>query len=278
MRDIILGILGYDNIHDLVLRDLQWALNNRSMLERESFPREVLGYIVEVIVTRGYWRTWPMKYLIWKLKSMGFTVTRNHVVIGLDDFDKLLKAVDELYRETHKRYWYETLSGLQAFSRGIRRAGSLKKWIDTLHSLLVKGYEWKKHEYYKGIRGLGRKGSELILRDMGYFDRIPVDIHERRFILRTGIALLYGPPSKDPISLEFYIEALTRYSRENLEDVELGGVALGSAPGILDWAIWYFACEKESGDCKAICSSDPKCEKCPIRNACLYGKISGKTG
>ncbi len=105
---------------------------------------------------------------------------------------------------------------------------------------------------------------------MGYFDRVPVNIHERRLILRTDIALTYGPLNKDPAQPEFYSEALTRYCRETLKNVELDGIPLESAPGILDWAIWYFSCERESKDCKALCASSPKCNVCPIKNVCLY--------
>ncbi len=273
MKDIVLGVLGYDNIMEFVLRDLRWALNNRNSLEQESYPREILGYLVEVIITRGFWRMWPKHHLIKRLKSLGFTVVDDRIVVGLEEFDQLLRAVNDLFNETRKRYWQESLLSLQALSKGLRKAGSLKKWINTLYIIISNGNEWRKHEYFKGIKGLGRKSVELILRDMGYFDRIPVDIHERRFTLRTGIALIYGPSNKDPIQPEFYSEALKRYCKENLRDIELEGISLESAPGILDWAIWYFSCEKESKDCRAICSSNPKCDKCPIRDMCLYGRI-----
>ncbi len=273
MKSIALGILNYSNLKDHVIRDLHWALNNRNLINREPFPREILGYLIEVIVTQGYWRLWFKQQLINKLRNQGLVLYNDEIIVGVDDYNKLLQVVAELAEETGKPYWKKILDSLNALYEGLIRAGSLKVWIDTLYRLVSTGDNWKKHEYFRGIKGLGTKSVEMILRDMGHFDRVPIDRHERRFLLRTGIALVYGPPSKDPASPEFYSEALTNYCRENLNDVSLEGIPLGSAPGILDWAIWYFSCERESRDCKAICSSNPQCGICPIRDTCLYWRM-----
>ena len=240
---------------------------------RRLFPQEILGYLIEVIVTQGYWRPWFKHQLINKLKSLNLSLHNDKIIVRLEDYDKLLRAITELAEETGKPYWNKVLDSLRSLYKGLNKAGSLKVWINTLYKIVSTGNSWKKHEYYKGIRGLGPKSVEMILRDMGYFDRVPIDRHERRFLLRTGIALIYGPQNKDPALPEFYSEALTNYCRENLKDMELEGISLASAPGIIDWAIWYFSCERESKDCKAVCSSNPRCDVCPIRNACLYERI-----
>jgi len=284
MRGIVLGILNYEDIGSYVKHDLRWVLNNRKLLNEERFPPEVLGYLVEVIVTRGYWRVWPKNQLIRRLKlreGSGIRVGNGeHIIIELREFNQLLKVIDELSRERNSNYWMKALSSVQALMKGFHKAGSLKRWVDVLYSLATADRDepWKKHEYFKGIRGLGRKSVDIILRDMGYFDRVPVDIHERRFLLRTDIAVVYGPLDKDPTLPAFYSEALTTYCKENLKDISLEGISLESAPGVVDWAIWYFSCsskeetKEKSLKCKAICSSSARCGKCPIRDLCLYRK------
>jgi len=112
-----------------------------------------------------------------------------------------------------------------------------------------------------------------MLRDLSYFDRVPIDRHERRFLLRTGIALLYTSGEKDPLDYDFYSEALSRYCKQELRGVavDVDGISVPlDKPGIVDWIIWYFSCEREVEECKAICTSKPRCNECPIKDLCLY--------
>jgi len=121
---------------------------------------------------------------------------------------------------------------------------------------------------------VGFKGVHNILRDFGYFDMAPIDIHERRFLFRTGIALRYGPSSGDPRELEFYLTALRNFCKEELRGYTLLGIDLGEAPGIVDLIIWCFSCTKEGKEaCKGICSADPKCGICPINHCCIYYEL-----
>jgi hypothetical protein len=53
------------------------------------------------------------------------------------------------------------------------------------------------------------KGIDELLRDCGYFDRVPIDIHEQRFKVRTGIFQQYSP-SCDPLDKREYHEALVQ--------------------------------------------------------------------
>jgi len=273
MRELIIKLLKYSDIKDLVEDNVRWALENRDMLNKEVFPSRPLGIVLEVIITRGYWRVWPKYYLIEKLKSYGVSMPSDELIINYDNLNLILKALRSLYEERKGKFWKETLESVSAFIEGLKRAKSLKNWISKLYDLTSKGGDWKNHEYFKGIKGLGIKGVELLLRDMGYFDRVPIDIHERRFLLRTGIALVYGSSSRDPATPEFYSEALRRYCEENLRGLEILGIPLNKSPGIIDWAIWYFTCEKESRECKAVCSSKPRCEICPLKNICDYAKL-----
>lgn len=273
IKDIALRILDYDNIRELVIRNLRWALSNKDLINQEPYPRKVLGYIVEVVVTKGYWRKWFKQQLIEKLRDHKLLISNDEIVLGLEEYDILLQAVSELAEEIGSPYWNEVLNSLKMLHDRLIKAGSIKEWINTLYRIVSSGGGFKRHEFFRNIKGLGPKSVDMILRDMGYFDRIPIDRHERRFLLRTGIALVYGPPSGDPVSLGFYSEALRNYCRENLKNIRLEEIPLDSAPGVLDWAIWYFSCERESEECKAICSSRPRCEICPLRDICLYRRL-----
>ena len=283
-KDFINRLLKYDNIKEIVERDIKWALENKRKLREEKYPKEPLTTALEIIITRSYWRTWPWNRIKEKLKEKDFIVN-GEVLVGYEDLDTVLKIVNEIYRKTGKRFWKETYNSLANFKSALEKAKSLRKWIKELYKLVNEEAGWKSHEYFKGIKGLGFKGVNLLLRDMGFFDMVPIDIHERRFLLRTGIALCYGSPSGDPASLEYYIEALRSFCKECLEDFKLKDLfknitevpreyeTLSKAPGIVDWIIWYFACEREVEECKNICSSKPKCSLCPIRDLCLYSSL-----
>jgi hypothetical protein len=73
----------------------------------------------------------------------------------------------------------------------IKLVGDRKKnaVVNLLKYSTVK--QFTEHLYDKAEQGdtdvLGEKGRDNYLRDFGYFKRIPIDIHERRFLIRSGI-------------------------------------------------------------------------------------------
>jgi len=265
-----------DYVSEPVERDTRKFLGNREALVREAFPSRPLTSIVAIIVTRSWWRRWPWDRLTEALRERGYRRWEDGgPLIGIEDLAFVRETLQHLYSSSGKSIWREAAESLEFLEAKLRETGSLRAWSLKVYRA-VKGKEgrWKKHPYVEGIKGLGFKGVHNLLRDLGYFDMAPIDIHERRFLLRTGVALRYGPPNRDPLDLRFYLEALRRFCREELRGVKVLGVDLGNAPGMADLAIWYFSCTGESKDCKGVCSAKPRCEVCPVKDCCTYYRLS----
>lgn len=117
---------------------------------------------------------------------------------------------------------------------------------------------------------LGEKGRDDYLRSVGYWDRIPIDRHEKRFILRTGIYHAYAHRDKsDPLDISHLQEALRRFCKEQLSGFTINiveDIDLGKAPGIVDVFVWNY-CAKERYN---ICGGKPRCDICNLRETCLY--------
>jgi hypothetical protein len=113
---------------------------------------------------------------------------------------------------------------------------------------------------------LGEKGRDNYLRDYGYFDRIPMDRHEMRFILRTGIYTCCPPNESDPLNKKHLQRGLADFCGTYLKGKRIQGIDLGEAPGIVDFFIWYY-CSREGYN---ICGNIPKCKKCDLNGSCFY--------
>lgn len=258
---LIRKILKYKDIKEHVKRDVKAFQNNKKELESRNYSPKLMNLIAELIITRSYWRTWPLDVL----KNQG---------VDLDnaELDQVIYAVESLYKVTRKSFWKATLNSLNALAEIRGEYASLKEWVYEIYDAVKKANYRKLRKCLKdkGIRGLGPKGVNLLLRDLGFFDIVPIDIHERRFLMRTGIALYYGSPSGDPASHEFYANALVNFCNKELKGLSISGIPLDKSPGIVDLIIWYFACEKQEKGCKKVCLSKPKCSICPVKNLCLY--------
>jgi|Deesub1362A_J573_1020465.scaffolds.fasta_scaffold14827_1 hypothetical protein len=118
---------------------------------------------------------------------------------------------------------------------------------------------------------LGEKGRDNYLRDFGYWDRIPMDRHEMRFIIRTGIYHVCSSENKnDPLDKKSLHDALINFCSKYLKGKVVEDIDLGDAPGIVDIFIWYY-CGRERYN---ICGSTPKCKKCGFNGVCLYATIT----
>lgn len=138
---------------------------------------------------------------------------------------------------------------------------SLRDFTEELHAIRRAGK--------KGL--LEDKGADLYLRDSGYFDIFPIDLHERRFLVRTGIFHAFSIPGRqDPLDYASLQDALEVFSIMHLKGKVINGVDLGSAPGIVDLLVWFY-CAKSKCD---ICGSTPKCAACNLNDACLYYSTS----
>jgi thermostable 8-oxoguanine DNA glycosylase len=134
---------------------------------------------------------------------------------------------------------------------------SIKQFTESLYNLAVQG---------KTVV-LGKKGRDDYLRDYGYWDRIPIDRHEMRFIIRSGIYHACSTKDKsDHLEESDLQDALTRFCSIFLKGYAIEGINLGSAPGIVDLFIWSFSAE----DRYNICGANPRCDDCILKCACLY--------
>lgn len=108
--------------------------------------------------------------------------------------------------------------------------------FDKLENMTMK--EWIENRVLiKKVLG-SEKSVNIFLRDCKSFSYVPIDRHERRFIVRTGIFSHYlsdkSPEINDPDKKKHYIEALRRFSEEQLSGHELEGYDLGESPGLVN--------------------------------------------
>ncbi|TET19846.1 hypothetical protein E3J74_05105 [Candidatus Bathyarchaeota archaeon] len=143
---------------------------------------------------------------------------------------------------------------------------SIQEWTSHLHDLSQNG---------KGSKILGPKGRDIYLRDMGYLDRVPIDIHEMRFIIRTGIYHLSSRSLFDPLKKDDLQDAMVCFCREHLVGMRVYDIDLSKSPGVVDLIIWYHCADAPDGF--SVCAAKPKClEKkgvCPLSEACLFSII-----
>jgi len=138
---------------------------------------------------------------------------------------------------------------------------TIKDFTDELYELAKKGK----------TKILGEKGRDSYLRDFGYWDRVPIDRHEMRFMIRTGIYHTCDVRDKsDPLQKETFHEALTIFCSKYLTSYEVHGIDLGIALGVVDIFIWSFCTKKRYN----ICGNIPKCDICVFKDVCLYKLLS----
>ncbi|MCW3990932.1 MAG: hypothetical protein NWE88_12760 [Candidatus Bathyarchaeota archaeon] len=138
---------------------------------------------------------------------------------------------------------------------------TMKEWTKSLYSKVRSG-EKKDEGKVIGIQ----KGADNFLRDFGYFDRIPIDIHEKRFILRTGIFHFCSSRDSDPLANKDFQNALVLFCRNYLSGIMMEDIDIGIAPGIVDDFIWNY-CAKFK---RNICGATPLCHECKLNTVCLF--------
>jgi hypothetical protein len=120
---------------------------------------------------------------------------------------------------------------------------------------------------------LGEKGMDIYLRDFGYWNRPPIDIHEKRFIVRTGIYhRCSDSKSSDPIDYQHLQDALVNFCHQYLIGYTKYDINFSDAPGIVDLFIWSYCAQKDKKekDRFDICGKTPACKKCQLNKTCLY--------
>ncbi len=273
-KELIIRILNYNDIRQKVEDGIKIAIANKHELlfSKDPYPTKPLNVVLEAIITQGWFQLGLLNKLNNILSKYNKRIGLSNGNVGFRDLDLLIDLCNNL--SSSNKVWKEVADALSQLKNALVESGSLKNWADKLHEVTNKYIEgeiskqaWEYHPYR--IRRLGFKGTCDVLKTLGYLDMVPIDRHEKRFQIRTGIALRYGPSGMSLEDDRFYIIALRRYCFENLRDVEILGESLGFSPGIVDWIIWHFSCEKAPG-CKGICASNPKCSICPVKDLCYY--------
>ena len=140
---------------------------------------------------------------------------------------------------------------------------TMKEWTEGLYSKVLNGSRKDEGE----VIGIS-KGADNFLRDFGYFDRVPIDIHEKRFIIRTGIFHYCSSRDSDPLAYKDVQKSLVVFCRKYLSGSVMENINLGKAPGVVDIFIWNF-CSKNRYN---ICGAEPNFYKCPLSTVCLSAR------
>lgn len=158
-----------------------------------------------------------------------------------------------------------------------KRIEELERYLfDKLEDMTMK--EWIENEDLVAKVLGSKKSVNIFLRDCKSFSYVPIDRHERRFIVRTGIFSHYlSPKVSDPDEKKHYETALHRFLEENLKGFEVSGYDLGESPGLVDKFIWLHCADRKSGG-KEICSNPPECDSCPLSGSCLMGSKQAEQG
>ncbi len=219
--------------------DLQFFKNNRDELKKNPDSVNALRMTIELIVTNG-----------WRLRKP----------IDFDSkMDSFIKKHGRNFRTSKAK---NELIGLVSD----RRKKNIEQLLEypTIKELTEKLYNLAKEG--KTVV-LGEKGRDNYLRDFGYWDRIPIDRHEMRFIIRSGIYHTCSIKEKsDPLEKSHFHDVLTRFCAKYLKGYTVEEIDLGTAPGIVDIFIWSYCAE----DRYKVCINTPNCGKCNLKGVCLY--------
>jgi len=234
--------------------DLQLFNDNKSEFSKNPDAIKPLRTLIELIITQAWYYRMPGNFQ----EDIDAFITKHgtnfRTAIAQAD---LIKLVEKLARP---RIVAQAKGSIQKF---LANYSTLEEFTKQLHDLAKRGE----------TDILGEKGRDNYLRDFGYWDRIPMDRHEMRFIIRTGIYHACSVRSKgDPLGKVSLHDALTRFSSKPLKGKVVEGIDLGNAPGIVDIFIWSY-CGKERYN---ICGSTPKCDSCGLKSVCLYPLIQSR--
>jgi len=242
-----------DRHGDIIKRDLQLSRTRQTELVPNPDSSEALRLLVELIVTQAWYYKKPQSFD----SNMDSFVSKHGINI------RTTSAISDLNNIVGK------LSPPRIRHQAQIRIQKLFQSYSTLKGFTETLYEQAKAGKHNEV--LGEKGRDNYLRDFGYWDRIPIDRHEMRFVLRTGIYHLFSAGGKnDPLEKGSLHSALSFFCSLALSGKVVEGIDLGKAPGIVDIFIWSY-CSKERYN---ICGSSPKCEICQLKGSCLFPQVN----
>ena len=227
---------GEGTLKDVIIDCLRECQRNSQKIERsrisEGPVRAAIGFIC------GRSGRWPYVYN----EAMKFLKGKNPMdLLTKRELNSLLNNIYRKkgagYRNAQKKIT-QFLTALKDLDR------KLKQWHKSER---LDKFEHEFERILEEKAKIGRKGIENIIRDCGYMKRIPIDIHEQRFLVRTGIFHKYSSLKRaDPTKYDHLAEALRRFCEEELKEIKLNGIILSDAPSVVDFIIWYFSQEKQS--------------------------------
>jgi len=237
-KEVVIWML--ENEHgNKIKNDLKNFRRNEMLLSENPDDLRVLRIIIEMIKSSSGRLNLPGDF---DKKWNEFEKKHGHNFRTEEAKEDLIKLVGEKKRENiEKLLSYPTL----------------KEFTEDLYKLAKE----------RKTAVLGEKGRDSYLRDFGYWDRIPIDIHEMRFIIRSGIYHACSDLGKnDPLKKRDLQDCLRMFCEDYLHGFVVEGIDLGRAPGIVDLFIWSYSAK----DRYNICAVTPKCDKCMLKRACLY--------
>lgn len=244
-------------LSELALSDLHRVRGVEEELRKQSYPASVLAEILDLMISQSYYLGGRLGKFKQKLK--------------LEGVDRSQLAPDVLKTPRWRTLLADSKTRRNDMTRKVDLfllqlgTHSLLEWLDERHKRRE-----EKDPALKEI-GFGEKGIDILLRDCGYLDRAPIDIHEQRFLIRTGLFHRYSKRC-DPLTKSDYHIALSTFCRHELTGLELGGYKLDQSPGLVDWIIWYFSSKKHGN----VCGKRPRCEVCPLTEFCSFGIIKNR--
>lgn len=238
-----------------VEEDIRGFKENKNELSTNRDSPKALRLLVEIIVTQAWYYKKPANFDT--------------------EIDNFIRKFKGNFRSSQAQ---KELTDLVERLAPQRIASRAKENIQKLLGNYSTIEQFTKRLYNLAKKGktevLGEKGRDNYLRDFGYWDRIPMDRHEMRFIIRTGIYHTCSVKDKsNPLGKRALHDALTRFCRTYLKGMVIKDIDLSNAPGIVDTFIWSY-CGKERNN---ICGSTPKCHECNLNSVCLYALTSQHT-
>jgi hypothetical protein len=232
---------------------IQQFKDNKDDLSQNPDSETALRHLIELFVTQGRYYSKPGDFDSEMDSFIAKHGTRFRTPAAQED---LVGLVGRLARPSRivARAKKNTSELLTEYS-------TIGQFTDELHKLAKEGKK----------KMLGEKGRDNYLRDFGRWDRIPMDRHEMRFIIRTGIYHTCNIENRnDPLRKSYLHDALTSFCSTHLKGKMVEGIDLSSAPGIVDIFIWTY-CSREGYN---ICGSTSKCDRCNLKGVCLYALAS----
>jgi hypothetical protein len=223
--------------------DLKFFKNNKISLDANSNSPYALREIIGLIITKGRRLREPKDFD----SKMDSFIKKHGTNIKTSAAKKELIKLFKHDNQVERLFSY----------------ASLRDFTDNLYELAIQGK----------TDVLGEKGRDNYLRDFGYYDRIPIDRHQKRFIVRTGIYHICSIKEKSDLLQNNHLhDALTRFCSEYLKGYRVNRIDFGDAPGILDIFIWTYCSEERYN----ICGSSPNCSECKLDDFCLFSLLQTK--